>query len=125
MSRMALAAQRMEAQEAARLERERRDAAAVAEAQASELNDENARPLPNIHDFEGATLREKAIAMARAMNKGAGDEADDPEARAARAIAPRRPRCSAPWSAGARRCSFAGRPDRPGAGSWPTSRRWR
>ncbi len=87
MSRMALAAQRMEAQEAARLERERRDAAAAAKAQASELNDENARPLPNIHDFEGATLREKAIAMARAMNKGAGDEADDPEARAARDLA--------------------------------------
>ena len=47
MSRMA-AAQRMEAQEAARLERERRDAAAATEARASELNDENARPLPNI-----------------------------------------------------------------------------
>ena len=54
---------------------------------ANELNDENARPLPNIHDFEGATLREKAIAMARAMNKGAGDEADDPEARPARDLA--------------------------------------
>ena len=71
MSRMAQAAQRMERQERERQERERRDTAAAA----STTNDENAPPPVDPAQFEGMSLREKAVAMARLMSK-AKDESE-------------------------------------------------
>lgn len=72
MSRMAQAAQRMERQERERQERERRDAAAAA----STANDENAPPPVDPAQFEGMSLREKAVAMARLMSKAKDESAE-------------------------------------------------
>ena len=72
MSRMAQAAQRMERQERERQERERRDAAAGA----STANDENAPTPVDPAQFEGMSLREKAVAMARLMSKAKDESAE-------------------------------------------------